>query len=38
MKEMPPGTHLLFVGIQAILDVALLVLAFIAFARTTAAR
>jgi len=30
MKEMPPGTHLLFVGIQAILDVALLVLAFAA--------
>jgi len=27
---MPPGTHLVFVGIQAILDVALLVLAFAA--------
>src|SRR5713101_2594810 len=30
MKEMPPGTHLLFVGIQAVLDVVLLVAAFAA--------
>jgi len=30
MKEMPPGTHLLFVGIQAVLDVLLLVAAFAA--------
>ena len=29
MKEMPPGTHLFFVGIQAFLDVALFLSAFV---------